>query len=102
MTKLKIYIPQTTCQCARENQIENVISHAANESKTMPLIFFGANVVAMARTGSGKTAVFLVPMLERLLCHAPQSGPMAPILSPTRDLAFQTLKFALDLGHFTG
>ena len=32
MTKLRIYTPQTTCQCARENQIENVLSHAANES----------------------------------------------------------------------
>jgi hypothetical protein len=35
MTKLRIYTPQTTCQCARENQIENVISHAANESNTI-------------------------------------------------------------------
>ena len=35
MTKLIIYTPQTMCQCARENQIENVISHAANESNTI-------------------------------------------------------------------
>jgi hypothetical protein len=35
MTKLRIYTPQITCQCARENQIENVISHAANENNTI-------------------------------------------------------------------
>jgi hypothetical protein len=35
MTKLRIYTPQTMCQCARENQIENVISHAAKESNTI-------------------------------------------------------------------
>jgi hypothetical protein len=35
MTKLLIYTPQTTCQCARENQIENVISHAAKEINTI-------------------------------------------------------------------
>jgi ATP-dependent RNA helicase DDX54/DBP10 len=72
------------------------------QRKTMPLILSGADVVAMARTGSGKTAAFLVPMLERLRRHAPQSGPRALILSPTRDLALQTLKFAQDLGRFTG
>ncbi|KAE8076573.1 hypothetical protein FH972_015213 [Carpinus fangiana] len=71
------------------------------QRKTMPLILSGADVVAMARTGSGKTAAFLVPMLERLRRHAPQSGPRALILSPTRDLALQTLKFAQDLGRFT-
>lgn len=72
------------------------------QRKTMPLILSGADVVAMARTGSGKTAAFLVPMLERLRRHAAQAGPRALILSPTRDLALQTLKFAQDLGRFTG
>jgi hypothetical protein len=31
MTKLRIYTPQTTCQCACENQIETVVSHAVKE-----------------------------------------------------------------------
>lgn len=72
------------------------------QRKTMPLILAGNDVVAMARTGSGKTAAFLVPMIERLKEHVPQSGVRALILSPTRDLALQTLKFAKDLGRFTG
>ncbi|XP_029126319.1 putative DEAD-box ATP-dependent RNA helicase 29 isoform X1 [Cajanus cajan] len=71
------------------------------QRKTMPLILSGSDVVAMARTGSGKTAAFLLPMLHRLNQHVPQSGVRALILSPTRDLALQTLKFTKELGHFT-
>ncbi|KAK7284599.1 hypothetical protein RJT34_19348 [Clitoria ternatea] len=71
------------------------------QRKTMPLILSGSDVVAMARTGSGKTAAFLVPMLHRLNQHLPQGGVRALILSPTRDLALQTLKFTKELGHFT-
>ncbi|XVE60210.1 hypothetical protein DITRI_Ditri05aG0109600 [Diplodiscus trichospermus] len=70
--------------------------------KTMPLILNGNNVVAMARTGSGKTAAFLVPMSEKLNQHVPQGGVRALILSPTRDLALQALKFTNELGKFTG
>jgi len=47
----------------------------------------------MARTGSGKTAAFLIPMFEKLKGHDPNSGPRALILSPTRELALQTLTF---------
>lgn len=71
------------------------------QRKTMPTILSGADVVAMARTGSGKTAAFLVPMLHRLNQHLPQGGVRALILSPTRDLALQTLKFTKELGRFT-
>ncbi|KAK9271353.1 hypothetical protein L1049_026943 [Liquidambar formosana] len=71
------------------------------QRKTMPLILGGVDVVAMARTGSGKTAAFLVPMLEKLKQHVPQGGVRALILSPTRDLSLQTLKFAKELGRFT-
>ncbi|KAJ7397172.1 DEAD-box ATP-dependent RNA helicase 29 [Pitangus sulphuratus] len=55
----------------------------------------------MARTGSGKTACFLIPMFERLKAPS-QAGARALILSPTRELALQTLKFTKELGKFTG
>ncbi|KAJ9675111.1 hypothetical protein PVL29_024167 [Vitis rotundifolia] len=71
------------------------------QRKTMPLILSGSDVVAMARTGSGKTAAFLIPMLERLKQHVPQTGVRALILSPTRDLALQTLKFTKELARYT-
>ncbi|KAE9459068.1 hypothetical protein C3L33_09019, partial [Rhododendron williamsianum] len=70
------------------------------QRKAMPMILSGADVVAMARTGSGKTAAFLVPMLEKLSQHVPQGGVRALILSPTRDLALQTLKFTKELGRY--
>lgn len=70
------------------------------QRKTIPLIMDQLDVVAMARTGSGKTAAFVLPMLERLGSHD-RNGPRALILSPTRELAQQTLKFTRELGRFT-
>jgi len=72
------------------------------QRKAMPLIIDGKDVVAMARTGSGKTAAFLVPMFERLKARSAKAGARALVLSPTRELALQTLKFAKELGRFTG
>ena len=56
----------------------------------------GKDIVATARTGSGKTAAFLIPMFERLRYHKP-TGARALILSPTRELAMQTLKFTKEV-----
>ncbi|XP_015119993.1 ATP-dependent RNA helicase DDX54 isoform X2 [Diachasma alloeum] len=56
----------------------------------------------MARTGSGKTACFLIPLFEKLKTRNAKAGARALILSPTRELALQTLKFIKDLGKFTG
>ena len=71
------------------------------QRKTIPLILEGKDVVAMARTGSGKTAAFLIPLFEKLKARS-TSGARAIIFSPTRELAMQTLKFAKELGKFTG
>lgn len=71
------------------------------QRKAIPVVLEGRDVVAMARTGSGKTAAFLVPILERLGGRSPHTGPRALILSPTRELALQTHKFAKELGKFT-
>ncbi|KAB8108518.1 hypothetical protein EE612_044285 [Oryza sativa] len=71
------------------------------QRKAMLLILAGHDIAAMARTGSGKTAAFLVPMIQRLRRHDAGAGIRALILSPTRDLATQTLKFAQQLGKFT-
>ena len=62
------------------------------QKKTIPMAVLGHDVVAMARTGAGKTAAFVIPILERLKCHSETVGARALILSPTRDLALQTLK----------
>ncbi|XP_040053994.2 ATP-dependent RNA helicase DDX54 [Gasterosteus aculeatus] len=72
------------------------------QRKTVPVILDGKDIVAMARTGSGKTAAFLVPMFEKLKAPQAQSGARALILTPTRELALQTMKFTKELGRFTG
>ncbi|KAJ7518014.1 hypothetical protein O6H91_21G050900 [Diphasiastrum complanatum] len=71
------------------------------QRKTLPRILAGYDVVAMARTGSGKTAAFLIPILEKLKMHTAKAGARALILSPTRELAFQTQKFFKELGRYT-
>ncbi|XP_011503784.1 PREDICTED: ATP-dependent RNA helicase DDX54 [Ceratosolen solmsi marchali] len=72
------------------------------QRKTIPLALEGRDVVAMARTGSGKTACFLIPLFEKLKTRQAKSGARALILAPTRELAIQTLKFIKEIGKFTG
>lgn len=70
------------------------------QRRAIPLIMSGRDVVAMARTGSGKTAAFLLPMLEKLKTHSRTVGVRGLVLSPTRELALQTHKFCSELSHF--
>lgn len=71
------------------------------QRKSLPIVLSGKDCVAMARTGSGKTAAFLIPMLEKLKEHSTKIGVRAVVLSPTRELAVQTLRFAKQLSKFT-
>lgn len=71
------------------------------QRKTIPLILEGRDTVAMAKTGSGKTACFLIPLFEKLKARSAKSGARALILSPTRELAIQTYRFIKDIGKFT-
>ncbi|KAE8348602.1 ATP-dependent RNA helicase dbp10 [Aspergillus coremiiformis] len=68
------------------------------QRKTIPVIMDGQDVVGMARTGSGKTAAFVIPMIEKLKSHSTTVGARALILSPSRELALQTLKVVKELG----
>jgi ATP-dependent RNA helicase RhlE len=57
----------------------------------IPLALSGGDVIACAETGTGKTAAFLVPILQRFL-NEPQPTPprtRALVLAPTRELAVQ-------------
>ncbi|KAL8951695.1 MAG: hypothetical protein Q9222_002341 [Ikaeria aurantiellina] len=71
------------------------------QRKTVPLVLDGQDVVGMARTGSGKTAAFVLPMIEKLKSHSAKVGARALILSPSRELALQTLKVVKDFGRGT-
>lgn len=70
--------------------------------RTIPVALQGLDVVGSAQTGSGKTAAFLLPILERLL-YRPRKIPTTrvAILMPTRELAVQCHSVAVALARFT-
>jgi ATP-dependent RNA helicase DDX54/DBP10 len=72
------------------------------QRKAIPLLLEGKDVLGMARTGSGKTAAFVLPMLQRLRCHSAKTGIRALILAPSRELALQTFKVAQQLARGSG
>ena len=72
------------------------------QAKTIPVALLGKDVVGGAVTGSGKTAAFVVPVLERLL-YRPKKVPTSRvvILMPTRELAIQCHAVATKLASHT-
>ncbi|OJJ44993.1 hypothetical protein ASPZODRAFT_70202 [Penicilliopsis zonata CBS 506.65] len=71
------------------------------QRKTIPVILDEQDVVGMARTGSGKTAAFVIPMIQKLKSHSTRFGARGLILSPSRELALQTLKVVKELSRGT-
>jgi ATP-dependent RNA helicase DeaD len=70
------------------------------QAKTMPYIMAGRDLMVQARTGSGKTGAFVMPILERV--NPLQPTCQALILVPTRELAQQVAKEAVMLAGDTG
>ena len=58
--------------------------------ETIPAGLDGRDVLGLAQTGTGKTAAFALPLLDRLL-EMPGKGPRVLVLAPTRELASRTL-----------
>jgi ATP-dependent RNA helicase RhlE len=69
--------------------------------QSIPPIMQGRDLMGLAQTGTGKTAAFVLPILQRLL-RAPRGRVGALIISPTRELAEQTYEAITDLGQQTG
>ncbi|KAI9475819.1 MAG: P-loop containing nucleoside triphosphate hydrolase protein [Benjaminiella poitrasii] len=72
------------------------------QSRTIPVALMGKDICGGAVTGSGKTAAFIIPILERLL-YRPRQTPTTRvlILCPTRELAAQVHSVAVKLANYT-
>jgi ATP-dependent RNA helicase DDX49/DBP8 len=57
------------------------------QEQCIPMINQGKNVIGIAKTGSGKTACFVLPILQKLILEP--FGVYALIITPTRELAYQ-------------
>src|SRR2546428_9692208 len=71
------------------------------QQAAIPPALAGRDVLACAMTGSGKTAAFLLPILQALIGR-PRGVTRALILAPTRELAAQIDEHRRELARFTG
>jgi ATP-dependent RNA helicase DDX27 len=72
------------------------------QKRAIPVALMGKDVCASAQTGAGKTAAFLLPVLERLLFRAKnQAVTRVLVIQPTRELAKQSSDQLAALGAFT-
>ena len=67
------------------------------QTQAIPPAMAGRDVIGCAQTGTGKTAAFVIPIIERLAV-LPKGQPQALILAPTRELALQILATIEKLG----
>jgi len=73
------------------------------QAQAIPAVMSGRDVLAGAQTGTGKTASFVLPILQRLLndtAHGTSRAPRALVLTPTRELAAQVAQSARDYGKY--
>jgi ATP-dependent RNA helicase DeaD len=70
------------------------------QAQTVPLLLAGRDVIAQAQTGTGKTAAFGIPIVERV--DPAVRSPQALVLAPTRELAVQVAQAIHGLGRHRG
>lgn len=70
------------------------------QEQAIPVVLSGRDLIASAQTGTGKTAAFALPILNRLGPHK-AGGPRVLVLEPTRELAAQVDEAFMEFGRFT-
>ena len=71
---------------------EGYVTPTPIQAKAIPSVLAGRDLLGIAQTGTGKTAAFALPILQRLAENrrpAPRNGARCLVLSPTRELASQ-------------
>lgn len=81
--------------------IAGLYSPTPIQVQAIPPALAGRDVIGCAQTGTGKTAAFVIPIIERL-ARLPKGEPQALILAPTRELALQILTAIDKLGRRVG
>ena len=70
------------------------------QSAAIPVLLAGRDVIGQAQTGTGKTAAFVLPMLQTV--PTGNRLPQALVLAPTRELAIQVAEATIRMGQQTG
>ncbi|KAL2094689.1 hypothetical protein ACEWY4_009408 [Coilia grayii] len=92
---------KTWVQCGTSMKVLNALKRHSYEKPTpiqtqaIPAIMSGRDMIGIAKTGSGKTIAFLLPMFRHIMDQRPLDegeGPLAMIMTPTRELALQITK----------
>ena len=92
--ELKLNKPQL--RALREDGLD---SPTPIQSKAIPAILSGKDVVGLAQTGTGKTLAYLLPLLK-LLPYSDQKNPRALVLVPTRELVEQVAEVAREMSRY--
>ncbi len=69
------------------------------QSATIPSALAGRDILGSAETGTGKTAAYLLPLLQRLIASSGVRQPRALVVVPTRELALQVADHAMKLSR---
>ncbi|HKI57052.1 MAG TPA: DEAD/DEAH box helicase [Trueperaceae bacterium] len=77
------------------------VSPTPIQEQALPPVLAGRDVLGLAQTGTGKTAAFVLPILQRLL-DGPRGRARALVVAPTRELAEQIHRDVVTLGKATG
>lgn len=72
------------------------------QEQAIPLILEGRDLIGIAQTGTGKTAAFVLPILDRILEEAEEHYTQALVVVPTRELAMQIDQAVEAYAYFTG
>ncbi len=70
------------------------------QEQTIPLAMQGKDLIGQAQTGTGKTAAFGIPLVEK--ANNDQTQPQALVLTPTRELAVQVAEELNKVGQYSG
>jgi ATP-dependent RNA helicase DeaD len=71
------------------------------QAESIPLSMKGIDIIGQAQTGTGKTAAFGIPMIERIAKEGAKNGK-ALVIAPTRELAIQVAEELNNIGQFKG